>query len=102
MPEDLALLQEATKWSLLFEEKSTKDKDGLYAERVDYVLNPIYSPYFNISYRKGRKLEFTTEQIQCLLRGTLGEFRSLIRAVSKRWKLSEEETLPLFPNSERS
>ena len=39
------------KWSVLFEVKGTKKKNATEAEGVEYILNPIYSPYFHIAIR---------------------------------------------------
>lgn len=93
------LLSEAVKWSVLFEEKETKVKDAIAAPAVDYVLNPIYAPYFQISYRKGRKLELTGEEFGILSSGKAKQFRDeLYRRFTEGWdlndaKMSEELTL---------
>ena len=61
-PEDVDLLEEAVKWSVMFEEAQTKVKDSMRAVDYEYVLNPIYSAYFGITYRKKRKLELPVEE----------------------------------------
>jgi hypothetical protein len=78
-------LSEAVKWSVLFEEKGTKKKDVTAAEGVEYVLNPIYSPYFHISYRKRRKLEFTAGELTAIISGNYDAVNKLLRAYQKRW-----------------
>lgn len=35
----------------------------------DYILNPIFSPYFQISFRKKRSMQFTTTQLLDMLEG---------------------------------
>jgi hypothetical protein len=89
--EDLTFLREATKWSVLFEEPETKAKDFLSAISVDYVLNPIYAPYFHISYRKKRKLELTTGDLSCLMRGSYDDVTQLIRKYSRAWSVETSE-----------
>lgn len=69
-------LSEAEKWSALYAVAQTKMKDeGVYG--VDYVLNPIFSPYFQISFRKKRSLAISFEQLQVMFEGTQ-EARALL------------------------
>lgn len=90
-------LQEATKWSVLFETKSTKQKSSFHLEDSEYVLNPIYAPYFNISYRKKRKLEFKTDEFIVLTQGTFQEFESLLKKYIKEWDVDVKDSpLTLF------
>jgi hypothetical protein len=94
--EDHFFLSEAVKWSVLFEHRETKKKDQILPESIEYILNPIYTPYFHISYRKKRKLELSTSELKKLIRGTLDEFTVLIKDYSKKWQISETSKLPLF------
>lgn len=94
-------LSEAIKWSVLFEEKETKKKSAIDPEATDFVLNPIYAPYFHISYRKRRKVEFTPEELRVLMRGDYAEVRVLIQEFRKRWNVEIRDTsLPLFAHLE--
>ena len=97
-----ALLAEAVKWSVLFEEKETKAKSVATPQVVDYVLNPIYAPYFQISYRKGRKLELTSSDFTILSSGSADEFRQNLYARLRRdWDVEQEdsaESLLLWPS----
>lgn len=83
------LLNEALKWSVLFEHESTKKKTNIGPDLSEYVLNPIYAPYFHISYRKKRKLEFTTETLNILLNGNLNEYEKLLKSYKEKWNLIE-------------
>lgn len=83
------LLNEALKWSVLFEQDSTKKKSDIGPDLSEYVLNPIYAPYFHISYRKKRKLEFTTETLNILLNGNLNDYRRLLKRYKEKWNLIE-------------
>ena len=83
------LLNEAVKWSVLFEEKSTKKKSSSDPDLIEYVLNPIYSPYFRISYRKKRKLEINYETLEALSIGSLDKFESILKFYRTKWNLDE-------------
>lgn len=82
------LLKEAVKWSVFYTETETKVK-GERLESYDYILNPIYAPFFNISFRKGRKLEINTDQAEILLTGDLAARDKLYKDL--RVKLLGEE-----------
>jgi len=95
--QDNTFLTEAVKYSVLFIDEDTKKKNAALLEAEEYVLNPIYAPYFHISYRKKRKLELSTNDVICLLRGTLDEFTNLMRRYEKEWKVdNEEQPVTLF------
>ena len=97
------LLAEAVKWSVLFEERETKAKSVGTPQVVDYVLNPIYAPYFQISYRKGRKLELTSSDFEILSSGSADEFRHTLYArLRQDWDVDQEhptESLLLWPSN---
>lgn len=100
--DDTRFLREATKWSVLFEHKVTKQKQEHLPETTEYVLNPIYSPYFHISYRKKRRLELRGEDIICLIRGSYDEVSALLRRFSKGWSVEPSEMAPtLFSHLNR-
>ena len=97
------LLLEAVRWSVLFEKRETKAKSVGTPQVVDYVLNPIYAPYFQISYRKGRKLELSSSDFETLSSGSADEFKSkLYSRLSHDWSIDQQETtesLLLWPSS---
>lgn len=67
LPENLQrLIETAKSWRILIESSSTKDRDPLGNSSREYTLNPIYAPYFGISYRKIRKLEFSLEDFEVI------------------------------------
>lgn len=80
------ILDEAVKWSVLFEEPETKVKGNRY-ESNDYVLNPIYAPFFGISYNKGRKLEIQSREANTILAGPVDQFTLLLRHYEKTWSV---------------
>jgi hypothetical protein len=93
-PQDEEFLREATRWSVLFEHKGTKKKDDRLPEDLEYVLNPIYAPYFHISYRKKRRLELRSDDLICLIRGTYEEVRTLLKRYSRAWLVEPVEAAP--------
>jgi hypothetical protein len=99
--DDFRFLSEAVKWSVLFEEKATKLKSEFEPDNIDYVLNPIYAPFFNISFRKKRKLELTTDEAICLIRGSYDHVRDLLRRFSRDWEVEPRDMSPsLFSHLE--
>ena len=90
--DDRDFIKEAVKWSVLFEVPITKSKDPLTAtEDFEYVLNPIYAPYFNITYRKKRRLELSVEDFITLERGSYADVTRLLRSFSEKWKVNLQE-----------
>lgn len=77
-------LDEALKWSVLFEAQSTKEK-SLEIESSEYILNPIYAPYFKISYRKGRKLKISSKDFVKLIDGTVEEYEKILKSYISKW-----------------
>ncbi|WP_148253386.1 ORC-CDC6 family AAA ATPase [Aidingimonas lacisalsi] len=64
--EDQFFLDEAEKWGVLKAIESTKNKSLSASPTYDYILNPVYSPFFLISYRKGRKLDIDAVDFKAL------------------------------------
>lgn len=89
------ILKECIKWSVLFASKETKVK-GEKFEAEEYVLNPIYAPYFGISYNKGRKLEMAQMQATQLLVGTRDELDALIKWYKRTWGDENPDQFPLI------
>lgn len=85
------VLSRAKVWSILYEDKDTKNKNSGDLESVDYVPNPIYSPYFCISYRKKRKISFTAQEFLDILEGNEDKFKEIERKYEKKWGFTEEE-----------
>ncbi|XQM39452.1 KAP family P-loop domain-containing protein (plasmid) [Cupriavidus sp. H19C3] len=91
--DERAFISELLKYAILVEQLETKTKGSVGQDIVDYQLNPIYAPYFQISYRRKRKIEMTVEQFHTLAMGTEGEFRELAKSFARH--LPETETLQL-------
>lgn len=95
-PEERSFISELLKYAVLIEQLETKTKGSVGQDIVDYQLNPIYAPYFQISYRKKRKIEITVEQFHVLAMGAEGEFRDLARVFARFLSDSEPHQLDLL------
>lgn len=97
-------LNEAVKWSVLYEAKITKQKGGSSSgetEDFEYVLNPIYAPYFHISYRKKRSIKFSENELDNIIFGSFDDFELLLNQYMKKWKIiSSDMPLNLFSQLE--
>jgi hypothetical protein len=99
--DDQAFLREAVKWSVLYEEEETKQKSPDEPANTEYILAPIYAPYFHISYRKKRRLQLTTDELITLVRGAYEDVRELLRKYRAEWDIDEAELTPtLFAHLE--
>lgn len=88
------VLNEAIKWSVFFEEPESKVK-GVRYESSEYVLNPIYAPFFGISYNKGRKLEISGGQAETMFTGSVDDFTKMLRQYEKQWSINNPEQFSL-------
>ena len=70
-------LEEAKKHGIITERLETKTKSQVGSDIVDYQLNPIYSPYFQISYRRIRKINLSVEDFHILALGSEDEYKGL-------------------------
>jgi len=82
--DELAFIAEALRFGILIEQLETKSKSGVGQDIIDYQLNPIYAPYFQISYRRKRKLEMSVEQFHMLIMGNEDEYRVLARGLARQ------------------
>lgn len=88
----LKIIGEAIKWSVVFPAPETKVKDIRY-ESIDYVLNPIYAPFFGLSYNKGRKLELPSTEVEAILTGGVEDMTKLLRQYEKKWQVDGRDQL---------
>lgn len=93
-PHAMKVIDEAIKWSVFFKVPESKVK-GVRYESSEYVLNPIYAPFFGISYNKGRKLEIPYDQADTMLTGQVDDFTTLLRHYEKQWASDSSEQLLL-------
>lgn len=84
-------LSEAVKWSVLYETTETKKKN-VGVKNFDYVLNPIFSAYFQISYRKKRSIPIATEDILILLERDVKQKDIVVRRIAR---ITDDQNLSL-------
>lgn len=89
------ILNELVKWSVLYKSKLTKQKN--VESGSEYQLNPIYSAYFTISYRKKRRIELSANDFNTLCFGNDEEYNKLVKRItSKGTNDRDTNTLSLF------
>jgi hypothetical protein len=94
------LLNEANIWSVLVEvEGDTKRKNASDMSSKEYMLHPIFSPHFGISFRRKKKFEFTEEQIQTIFSGKESDYVKLCNDYSKKWDLISTQTIDISKES---
>lgn len=93
--DELDFIAEALRYGILVEQLETKSKSGVGQDIVDYLLNPIYAPYFQISYRRKRKLEISVEQFHTLVMGNENEYKELARGLARQLSEADAQQLGL-------
>lgn len=94
-PDETLFISEAQKYAILIEKLETKAKSTASTDITDFQLNPIYSPYFMISYRRKRKIELSVEDFHTLAMGTEDEYSDLASSVYKKSELQAGSQLGL-------
>lgn len=89
--ETKSLLDECEKWGVLSKQTATKTKDRHVVDDDDWVLNPIYAPKFEISYRKKRKLTLTAKDIEALFSDDSSEYESIYDKHKSKSRVSDEK-----------
>jgi len=92
---ELDFIAEAQRYGILVEQMETKSKSGIGLDILDYQLNPIYAPYFQISYRRKRKLEMSVEQFHTLVMGNENEYKELARGFARQLSDADAQQLGL-------
>lgn len=88
-------IAEALRYGILVEQLETKSKSGVGQDMVDYQLNPIYAPYFQISYRRKRKIELSVEQFNILVMGNENDYKELARGLARQLTDTDAQQLGL-------
>lgn len=86
---DKEFMEEAEKWGILYRTPSTKGKSLDKKDDCDWVLNPIYSPYFFISYRKIRKTYFEAEEIKSIIGESVEDYEFVRNARKRKLEVNE-------------
>ncbi len=91
--QEAKFLSEAKKYGIISEQIGNKTKSALGRDIVDYLLNPIYAPYFQISYRRKRKIQLSVENFRTLSSGTEDEYNGFFSqiVVTEKHKSQQSE-----------
>lgn len=87
--EETIFISELKKYGILSEELETKTKGVVGSDIADYQLNPIYSPYFQISYRRKRKISLSVEDFSLLALGTEDSYREFSSRIQRKYQDTE-------------
>lgn len=71
----------------------TKNVDYIGADEYLYILHPIYTPSFHISWRRKQKIEFSVDEIKTLIGYDTDKIRSIIREYLKKTKTAMKEDI---------
>ena len=93
--DELDFIAEALRYGILVEQLETKSKSGVGQDIVDFQLNHIYAPYFQISYRRKRKIELSVEQFHILVMGNENEYKELARGLARQLSDTDAQQLGL-------
>lgn len=83
-----SFLKELEKWSVIYINPITKQKGGRKNPEVggfEYVLSPIYAPFFHISYRKIRSISLDITDLKMLISGNGEQFEVFLKKMQKEW-----------------
>lgn len=85
-------LKECVTRGVLIKCKNNKAKnvDYIGSDEYLYILHPIYTPSFQISWRRKQKIEFDIEEINILISNNTLEITKLIKKYMKKIKLLNE------------
>lgn len=86
-------LRECVMRGVLIKTKNNKTKnvDYIGADEYLYVLHPIYTPSFHISWRRKQKMEFSVDEIKTLIGNDTGEIKKIIKKYWEKTRMSMEE-----------
>ena len=81
------ILNEARTWAIIYSKKDTKNKGALDREKEDFIPNPIYAPFFGVSYRRKRKLTLSAREFLNIAEGSEESFKRLIFKYANQWSV---------------
>lgn len=89
------IINECIKWSILIENEAKRVKShGTYIN--EYMLNPIYSAAFNISYRKMRGCVIQSNELKVMYQGSKEDRDRLIRLKTNTFDIFSNFQVGLF------
>src|SRR5690606_6757662 len=99
LPEKIKdIIEQAKCWRVLIEFPATKDKNSNSSSRYEYQLNPIYAPYFNISFRKIRRLEFTESRFLAICLSNSEDYEEIRLEYIKQSKSTSNSSVNIVQN----
>ena len=77
---------------VLLKKKNSKNKikHMISSDEYIYVLHPIYTPCFQISWRSKQKTEFDLDEIGKMISGDSNEINEVIRKYQKKYLRDED------------
>lgn len=95
MREIKAVLHDSIVWGVLIPMKVTKVRNGgdIVFDGRDYMLHPIFAPYFKISYRKRQKWEFNDYEVYTMLQPVK---RTFVKSFSSNIGEESEESEGIY------
>jgi len=79
------VIKSAKMWCVLQERSETKEKsDKVSINQYEYHLNHIYAPYFGISYRRKKKLDLKSEEVDMLIGEESDKASNVAKEIIKR------------------
>lgn len=89
------VINSAISWRVLIDQESKRERSRESTTyNREFYLNPIYAPYFGISFRVKRDITITPEEFEVLLLGEQKRFVDLRRHYIKKWKVDIDNTQP--------
>lgn len=92
--EDLLLfLKECVMRGVLLKKRNNKNKSAymISADEYLYMLHPIYTPSFQISWRRKQKAEFDLVELKVLVSNDSKEINNVIRKYQKKYLIEEND-----------
>ena len=71
---------------VLVKKKSNKEKNKMYigADGYLYMLHPIYTPAFQISWRRKHQIEFTVDEVKTLSNNNTTEIAKIVKSYQRK------------------
>lgn len=89
--EMLRIVTQALCWNVLIALNATKEKNNIDTAKLDYQLNPIYSPAFGISINRKHKMTFSMKDFEMILKGSNSEWIEYRNSLEKKLSNSLNE-----------
>ena len=93
----IIFLRECVTRGILIKKKNNKKKNtDIGFDEYLYMLHPIYTPSFNISWRRKQKLEFTVEEISSLASNNTRAITEIVKQHEQKTKTNTKSDSQLI------